>query len=127
MNVPLKSINAKVNRTASVVTKYRAIAEHGGVAHVAATYRAGSLYHDLALELVFADLPPELERASADALRGSLRSYAITYLKKAVAEYKVCIEAPQPAEAELWRFAAETDMRRAIDVLRAAGVRISDR
>jgi hypothetical protein len=122
-----KSINVKVNLTVSVVAKYRAIAEHGGLALIAAKYRAGSLFHDLALELVFADLPPELERASADGLRATLRSYAITYLKKAVTEYRACIDAPQPADAELWRFAAETDMRRAIDVLRAAGVRISDR
>ncbi|MEO8707065.1 MAG: hypothetical protein ABI867_43965 [Kofleriaceae bacterium] len=122
-----KSINDKINTSASVVAKYRAIAEHGGLAHVAATYRAGSLYHDLALELVFADLPPELEKSSADGLRGTLRSLAINYLRKAVTEYRVVIDAPQPADAELWRFAAETDMRRAIDVLRAAGVRISDK
>ena len=70
-----KSINEKIDRTATVVAMYRGIAERGGLALVAATYRAGSLYHDLALELVFADLPPELERASADGLRGTLRSY----------------------------------------------------
>jgi len=122
-----KSINDKVNMTAVVVAKYRAVAERGGLAQIAATYRAGSLYHDLALDLVFAELPPELESRSKDALRTTIQSLAITYLKKAVAEYRACIDAPQPADAELWRFAAETDMRRAIDVLRAAGVRISDR
>jgi hypothetical protein len=119
-----KSINIKVNQFTTVVGKYQAIAKRGALPLIAATYRAGSLYHDLALELVFADLPPELERRSADGLATTLRSLAITYLKKAVAEYRACIEAPQVPEGELWRLAAETDMRRAIDVLRAAGVRV---
>lgn len=119
-----KSINIKVNQTVTVVTKYQAIAKRGALPMIAATYRAGSLYHDLALEFVFADLPPELERRSADGLRATLRSLAIAYLKRAVTEYRACIEAPQVPEGELWRLAAETDMRRATDVLRAAGVRI---
>ncbi len=119
-----KSINIKINQTGAVVAKYQAIAKRGPLPLIAATYRAGSLYHDLALELVFADLPPELERRSAEGLKATLRGLAITYLKKAVAEYKACIEAPQVPEGELWRLAAETDMRRATDVLRAAGVRV---
>jgi len=119
-----KSINIKVNQTMSVVAKYQAVAKRGALPLLAATYRAGSLYHDLALELVFADLPPELERRSAEGLRATLRSLAITYLRKAVAEYRTCIDAPQVPEGELWRLAAETDMRRATDVLRAAGVRL---
>ncbi len=119
-----KSINDKINTTSGVVTKYRAIAERGGLPRIAATYRVGSLYHDLALDLAFAELPPELEGRSAEGLRATLRGLAITYLKKAVTEYRACIDAPQPPDSELWRFAAETDMRRAQDVLRAAGVRI---
>jgi tetratricopeptide (TPR) repeat protein len=120
-----KSINLQMDRTAAVVAKYRGVAEHGGIAAVAATYRVGSLYHDLALELVFADLPPELERAGATDLRATLRAYAITYLKKAVVEYRACLGVtPPPPDAELWRFAAETDLRHAIDVLHAAGVKI---
>jgi len=119
-----KSINTRVNRTAAVVAEYRAIAEHGGLPLIAATYRAGSLFHDLALELVFADLPPELERRSADGLRATLRGLAITYLKRAVAEYRSCIDAPQLRDGELWQLAAKTDIRRATDVLRAAGVRL---
>jgi hypothetical protein len=121
-----KTINDRINVTARAVAKYRAIAEHGGLAQVAATYRAGSLFHDLALDLAFAELPPELESRSAESVRTTLRGYAITYLKRAVSEYRACIDAPQPADAELWRFAAETDMRRAQDVLHAGGVRISD-
>jgi hypothetical protein len=119
-----RSINDKINLTASVITKYRAVAEHGGLPHIAATYRVGSLYHDLALDLAFAELPPELEGRSAEGVRATLRGLAITYLKKAVTEYRACVDAPQPTDSELWRFAAETDMRRAQDVLRAAGVRI---
>jgi hypothetical protein len=73
---------------------------------------------------MFADLPTELERRFADDLRGTLRSLAISYLRKAVVEYRACIDAQQPPpDSELWRFAAETDLRRATDVLRAAGVR----
>jgi hypothetical protein len=119
-----KSINYKVDQTLAVVTKYQAIAKRGGLPSIAATYRVGSLYHDLALELVFADLPPELERRSADGLKATLRGLAITYLRKAVTEYKACLDAPQHPDGELWRLAAETDMRRATDVLRAAGVRL---
>jgi tetratricopeptide (TPR) repeat protein len=119
-----KSINIKINQFTEVVAKYQAVAKRGPLPLVAATYRTGSLYHDLALELAFAEMPPELERRSADGLRATLRGLAITYLKKAVTEYRACIDAPQVPESELWRLAAETDMRRAIDVLRAAGVRV---
>jgi tetratricopeptide (TPR) repeat protein len=119
-----KTIDARINQAGVVIAKYRAIAERGGLPMIAATYRAGSLFHDLALELVFADLPPELEGRSAGGLRATLRGLAITYLKKAVAEYRACIEAPQHPDGELWRLAAETDIRRATDVLRAAGVRL---
>ncbi len=122
-----KSINIKVNQTMTAVAKYQGVAKRGALPLIAATYRVGSLYHDLALELVFADLPPELERRSADGLHATLRSLAITYLKKAVVEYRACIEAPQVTDGELWRIAAETDMRRATDVLRAAGVRVEVR
>ncbi|MBS1119378.1 MAG: hypothetical protein H6Q90_1606 [Deltaproteobacteria bacterium] len=119
-----RSINDKINLTAGVVAKYRGVAERGGLPHIAATYRVGSLYHDLALDLAFAELPPELEARSAEGVRATLRGLAITYLKRAVSEYRACVDASQSADSELWRFAAETDMRRAQDVLRAAGVRI---
>ncbi len=119
-----RSISTRIKHTTKIVADYRAIAEDGGLAAIAATYRAGSLFHDLALELVFADMPPELERRSADGLRATLRGLAITYLKKAVAEYRTCIETKAVHGDELWRLAAETDVRRATDVLRAAGVQL---
>ena len=60
---------AKEDATEDLVAKYRAIAEAGGLAQVAADYRIGSLYHDLALGLLF-------ER------QGELRAPAIAYLEE---------------------------------------------
>jgi hypothetical protein len=114
------TIRYKEDSTESVVAKYRAVAEHGGIAKVAGHYRAGSLYHDLALALQF-ELPPELERQSTGDLRHILRTRAVFYLKKAVAEYVACQGGPQTPDSELWRLAAETDLRRARDVLGGVG------
>jgi len=99
---------AKEDATEDAVAKYRAIAEHGGLAQIAADYRIGSLYHDLALGLLF-------ERVA------ELRGRALAYLKSAAASYRASLAGPQLAEAELWRLAAETDLRNARDVLAAAG------
>lgn len=115
----LSTIRYKEDATASVVAKYRAVAEHGGLAKVASHYRAGSLYHDLALAMQF-ELPPEMELQSKVNLRDILRTRAVFYLKKAVAEYVACLAAPQTSDSELWRLAAETDLRRARDVLGGA-------
>ncbi|HEX7839420.1 MAG TPA: hypothetical protein VF469_18210, partial [Kofleriaceae bacterium] len=103
-----------------VVVQYRAVAEHGGLAQIAASYRAGSLYHDLALGLLF-ELPPELDPAVAAGLRRTLRGRAIAYLKKAVAEYRSLLAAAKHPDDELWRLAAETDLRGARDLLGGAG------
>ena len=114
------SIRQKEDATEDVVQKYRAVAEHGGLAQIAASYRAGSLYHDLALGLLF-ELPPELDPAVAAGLRRTLRGRAVAYLKKAVAEYHASLAAPKHPDDELWRLAAETDLRGARDVLGEAG------
>jgi hypothetical protein len=98
---------AKEDATEDLAARYRVIADAGGVAHVAAEYRIGSLYHDLALGLLF-------ER------QGELRGPAIAYLKSAAAAYKLSLAGPPLADAELWRLAAETDLRTAQDVLAAA-------
>jgi hypothetical protein len=116
----LATIRYREDVTERVVAKYRGVAEHGGLAKVASHYRAGSLYHDLALALQF-ELPAEMERRSQFNLRDILRTRAVFYLKKAVAEYVACLGVPQPPDSELWRLAAETDLRRARDVLGAAG------
>ena len=105
-----------------MVAQYRAIAEHGGLALVAAHYRAGTLYHDLALGLLF-ELPPELDPNVAAGLKRTLRGRALGYLRKAAAEYKLALDAGPVADAELWRLAAETDLRVAQDVLGEAGER----
>jgi hypothetical protein len=114
------SIRAKERATESAVQLYRAIADHDGLARIAASYRAGSLYHDLALSLLF-ELPPELDPAVAAGLRRTLRGRAIAYLKKAVTEYRASLATPQRPDDELWRLAAETDLRGARDVLGEAG------
>ena len=54
------TVRLKENATDAAVLAYKKVAETGGLPAVAAEFRAGSLYHDLAVELVF-DLPPELE------------------------------------------------------------------
>ncbi len=110
------SIRAKEDMTEAVVALYRAIADHGGVALVAAHYRAGSLYHDLALGLLF-ELPPELDQNVAAGLRRTLRGRALIYLRKAAADYKLAIDAGPLPDAELWRIHAETDVRAVRDLL----------
>jgi hypothetical protein len=99
----------KEDATADVVRRYRAIAEAGGIAQVAAEYRIGSLYHDLALGLMFEPVAAELRR--------TLFSGARNYLKKAAIAYRASLAAAAPPEAQLWRDAAETALRAANDVL----------
>jgi hypothetical protein len=98
---------AKEDATADLVARYRTIAEHGGLAQIAANYRIGSLYHDLALNLLF-------ERV------GELRGRALAYLQSAATAYRASLSGPTLPDAELWRLAAETDLRNATDVLSAA-------
>jgi hypothetical protein len=101
----------KEDATANVVRRYRAIAEHGGVAKVAAEYRIGTLYHDLAVGLL-------VEPIAAD-LRRTLRGGAYAFLKKAIAAYKasLAVKVPPQEVDSVWRLAAETDLRAAQDVL----------
>jgi hypothetical protein len=110
------SIRAKELATEDVVASYRAVADAGGLASIAGHYRAGSLYHDLALGLLF-ELPPELDPNVAAGLRRTLRGRAQAYLKKAVAEYELALAATATPDSELWRLAAEADLRAARDVL----------
>lgn len=99
---------AKEDATEEVVAMYRALRDKGGVAQVAADFRIGSLYHDLALGLLFGGV-------------AELRVRALVYLKSAAAQYRASLAGPQVPETELWRLAAETDLRNAQDVLTAAG------
>jgi len=122
-----RSIDNRIYATQSVVALYRAVAAKGGTALVAATFRIGTLYHDLALDLSAAEPPAELMRDPARGLRTMLSNLAFTYLRKAEAEYRACIDAKQTPESELWRLAAETERRSVVDVLVARGVRVADR
>jgi len=100
----------KEDATADVVRRYRAIAEHGGVAQIAAEYRIGTLYHDLAIGLLVEPIAPDLRR--------TLRGGAYAFLKKAIAAYKASLAVKTPHDPELvWRLAAETALRDAQDVL----------
>jgi hypothetical protein len=110
------SIRAKELATEDVVARYRVIAENSGLARIASHYRAGSLYHDLALGLLF-ELPPELDPSVAAGLRRTLRGRAQAYLKKAVAEYELALAVTATPDSELWRLDAEADLRSARDVL----------
>jgi hypothetical protein len=99
----------KEDATAAVVRRYRAIAEHGGIAQVAAEYRIGTLYQDLAIGLL-------VEPIAAD-LRRTLRTGAYGYLKKSVTAYKAALAVKPTPEADKWRTAAEVALRAALDVL----------
>jgi hypothetical protein len=106
-------MRSKASATEATVRAYREIAVAGGVAQAAAEFRIGTLYHDLAVELVF-DLPPELDPGVAADLRRELRADAVGYLKRAVAAYQRAraVEAGG-ADADTWRVAAEAAERAA--------------
>jgi len=112
------SVRAKEDATEDAVAKYRVVAAAGGLAKLAADYRIGSLYHDLALGLVF-DLPPELDPSAAAVLRRTLSSRTIENLKKAVAAYRAAQSEGEVDGGEQWRRAASIDLRAALDVLSA--------
>ena len=113
------SLLAKENATEQLVAKYRAVAEHGGLAEIAARYRMGSLYHDLATSLFVVVLPPEL--TDTDKARSRYRARAWASLERAAAEYRACLAVAATPDAELWRLAAETELRRATALLEARG------
>jgi hypothetical protein len=107
------SIRVKESATEAAVRAYYEVAVDGP-AVIAANYRIGSLYHELALALVF-QLPEELDPSVAGRLRRSLRSNTIAYLRKAVAAYRRALDSG--VGAEKWRAAAQTDLRGALDLL----------
>jgi hypothetical protein len=112
---------AKEDATEVVVARFRAVASHGGLAEVAASYRIGSVFHDLALDLLLFEVPPRFGPDLVAELRRTLRAHALAYAKRAAASYEACLSGALSPDAELWRLAAETDLRSARDVLGAAG------
>ena len=108
------SLRAKERATEAAVRAFREVAATGP-ARLAADYRIGSVYHDLALALVF-ELPPELDPGVASRLRRTLRTRALGYLRKAVVAYRRVLE-PSATGADLWRAAAQSDLRAALDLI----------
>jgi hypothetical protein len=124
------SIRAREDAFEDCVAKYRAIADRGGIAEIAADYRIGTLYHDLAFELVLLELPSELDPAFAASVHRTLRGRATEYLKRAAAAYRGALAvaiakaaARQNDAAESWRQSARADLRTALDVLGEAGAK----
>ncbi|MCG8417943.1 MAG: hypothetical protein MJE77_08380 [Proteobacteria bacterium] len=111
-------VRAKENAMEAAVRAYRAVLSHREVAAiVAAEFRIGSLYHDLALSLMF-DLPPELEPRAREQLRRSLRVSAMSYLRRARAAYQRSLDrAVDPPVGERWTVAARVGLRSVSDLL----------
>jgi hypothetical protein len=114
-------LGAEEDATEEVVSRYRVIAEHGGLAQVAADDRIGNAYQDLGLFLLFEPLPAQLEPSVAAGLRQTQRVKALVFLKRAAAAYKSSLAGSPSADSELWRLAAEDGQRGVLDVLREAG------
>jgi hypothetical protein len=115
------SVRVKENAMDAAVRGYRQVAALGEpVATVAAEFRIASLYHDLALSLMF-DLPPELEPRVAARLKRSLRSNAIAQLGRAETAYRRCLEAGDAESmhpsSERWIAAAKLGLRSVQDLL----------
>jgi hypothetical protein len=110
------SIRAREIATEAAVRAYRDVATAGGVAAIAADYRIGSIYHDLALALVF-EPPAELDPGVAARFRRTLRASALGYLRRAGVAYKRAIASPVIAGDELWRATAQSELRSATELL----------
>jgi hypothetical protein len=115
------ALRLKEDATDALVAKYRQIAEAGGLAATAAHYRAGSLYHDFATSLFVVVLPPELGDTEQAQARDRYRTRAWANLEHAAAEYRAALAIPATPDADLWRLAAETELRRATALLEARG------
>jgi hypothetical protein len=115
------ALRLKEDATDALVAKYRQIAEAGGLAATAAHYRAGSLYHDFATSLFVVVLPPELGDTEQAQARERYRARAWANLEHAAAEYRAALDVPATPDADLWRLAAETELRRATALLEARG------
>lgn len=114
-------VRAKENAMEAAVRAYRQVTVLTEPAvQIAAEFRIASLYHDLALSLMF-DLPPELEPRAAAKLRRSLRSSALGYLDKARAAYRRCLDSHQTSgrsiASERWSVAAKLGARSVEDLL----------
>jgi hypothetical protein len=111
------SIRAREIATEAAVRAYREVATAGGVAAIAADYRIGSIYHDLAIALVF-EPPAELDPSVASRFRRTLRGSALGYLRRAVVAYRRAIASvPAAGGADIWHSAAQSELRAATELL----------
>jgi hypothetical protein len=122
LEVLRQGVRAKEFAMGQAERAYRAVVALGEPGPAAAAeFRIGSLYHDLALALMF-DLPHELEAREAEKLRRSLRGQALAHLRKARAAYERSIAAAAAGASgpalERWRLAAELGQRAVDDLLR---------
>ena len=73
---------------------------------VAAEFRIGSLYHDLAVSLV-SEQPPELERRSLGRLRRQQKARAARYYRTARTAYRRALAFGQDDSSDRWRREAQ--------------------
>ena len=119
-------VRSKENAMDAAVRSYRAVLALTGdqpAVVVAAEFRTASLYHDLALSLMF-ELPPELEPGARERLRRSLQASAMSYLRKALLAYQRSVAAAgqlppgQSSESiQRWAIAADVGLRAVSDLL----------
>lgn len=117
-------VRAKENAMDAAVRGYRAVLTHDdAAAAVAAEFRTASLYHDLALSLMF-ELPPELEPRARERLRRSLQASAMSYLRRALSAYRRSVEVagglpsgPSSEATQRWAIAADVGLRAVSDLL----------
>jgi len=84
-------------------------------AAVAAEFRIGSLYHDLAVSLV-SEQPPELERRALGRLRRQQNSRAARYYRTARAAYRRSLAFGQDDSSDRWRREAQKGLE-SVEVL----------
>jgi len=104
-------------RAAEVAARaYGAVVDLGEpAATVAAEFRIGSLYHDLAVALV-SEAPPELDRRAAARLRRQQKAKAARHLRTARAAYLRSRAIGESAASARWRREAR-EQQASVDVL----------
>jgi hypothetical protein len=114
-------VRARQRAVEVAVRAYRdVVALDEPAAGAAAELRIATLYHDLAIAMVF-DLPPELERLAASRLRRQFRVKAVAFLRRARDAYRQALaQVPGGAEGERWRRAAEQGLGSVDDLLRGS-------
>jgi len=114
-------VRAKERALEAAARAYREVVASGDPLGVqVAEVRIATVYHDVALALVFG-LPPELEPREAARRQRRLRQRAVGHLRTARAAYRraLAIEAA-PDASERWHRAARTGLAAVEDLLRGS-------